>query len=254
MPECEPRCPVVKRQLRKIALESPWILKERAMAGDRTAAAMFRTVGGKFATGRFDSQFEEDGKRVDGTQTPTSYKSGSRRSKETSGTQWSDATEDAAKQTFMYTTDSKRELELDVEDGVDRIDEEDGVDRADKKDGIDRIDKANGTDRIDGVDRMDETDRASRMDKETLKQEVTDATGLQTDDMDSGDRAAGTDGTDAIDRTTSTGETGKAKKMDKEVLEKEAADEIMEFAMFRDECEPSCPRRISRSKYTFIKR
>ncbi|XP_029041788.1 uncharacterized protein LOC114875550 [Osmia bicornis bicornis] len=212
------------------------------MTGDRTAAALFRTVGDKFATGRFDFQFEEDGKRVDGTQTPTSYKSGIKRSKETSGTQWSDAIEDAAKQTFMYTSDSKGELEPD---------EEDGDDRADKKDGIDRIDKANGTDRIDGVDRMDETDRASRMDKETLKQEVTDATGLQTDDMDSGDRAVGTD---ATDRTTSTDETGKVKKMDKEVLEREAADEVTEFAMFRDECEPSCPRRISRSKYNFIKR
>lgn len=103
-------------------------MKDRATAGDRTAAALFQTVGEKFATGRFDFQPEgerkisigtgydrrskdRDGKRVDGTQTPTDsiwtgkeevvtidsehpgYKSAIGKRKETSATQWSDAVE-----------------------------------------------------------------------------------------------------------------------------------------------------------------
>ncbi|XP_076391087.1 uncharacterized protein LOC143265068 [Megachile rotundata] len=184
MPKCNPRCPVVKAQLRKLATESPWVLKELATRSDLKVSTLIGTADEKIISATVDAKRDEDQRSSIDPSDPR-YTEGRVDGKlvrriRTSGTQ-ADGYDPSVKTDISKLLDQAK------------VDKANGI-------SVDRTDRASGVDTIDGMDRTDRASSASKLDKE---------------------------------------------KRDKETLKRELADKSTEFAAFRDECEQSCPRRIS---------
>ncbi|KAK9298879.1 hypothetical protein QLX08_007923 [Tetragonisca angustula] len=229
MPACEPWCPLVKSQLKKIASEVPWLLKKDLPSKETDLTDL--VVADKPRDPRLDIIDEKfirtkEVERDDDLEKEPEFNAAFD----------ADLEKKPAPDVNYYRLPIETDRRL--EDSINEVTDRENLSKNTK------VKKESATQwTVEGEDKVVETDVVDEpaIREEDLVVKLPERKRLEHKKLEH----------EKLERERLEHEKLEREKIDKEPSKHDDIDE-RELAIFKDECDPSCPRRISQSKYILL--